>query len=67
MKIKKILKKYLDDNKLDGLFHSETECACCRDDLIPCGEYFGDCEAGLKINCDCRDADHGWHIVSVKE
>ena len=58
-----IIKQYLRDNNLDGLYHSDTECACCLDDLNPCGEDFSYCKVGVKVKCDCQGDDHEWHIV----
>lgn len=43
-----ILKGYLKENGYDGLYHSELECGCFIDDLIPCNSYFGECRPGFK-------------------
>jgi len=61
-----ILKKWLTENKYDGLFNYECECACIIDDLVPCGDPQEDCEPGYRSPCDCID-DHDWHIVPCKE
>ena len=55
-----IVSIYLKENGYDGLFRA-GECACKHDDLAPCGEISGDCEAGyLKPATNCTE--HDWHI-----
>lgn len=63
MSVLEIVHEYLKANKFDGLF-SPGECACKLDDLAPCGEIHGDCEAGYLSDCDC--GDHDWHIGPAK-
>ena len=48
MTCREIIKKYLEDNGYDGLCNISTECGCSVSDLIPCGEYHGDCVPGYK-------------------
>lgn len=36
MTCKKIIEKYLRDNKFDGLYNDD-ECGCNLDDFMPCG------------------------------
>lgn len=60
-----IIKKYLEENKYDGLFCDY--CGCSIDDLIPCdGDYITNCEPGHKIKCDpetcSADGDCEFHI-----
>jgi hypothetical protein len=55
-----IVKAHLEANGFDGLF-SSGNCACKKDDLAPCGEIQGDCEAGHLSKCDC-DEGHDFHI-----
>jgi len=69
MRVKKIVKKYLEENGFDGLFAS-GECACKKDDLMPCsaGEM-GDCEPGYFQLCGRSDERmDGWdfHIGPKK-
>lgn len=54
--VKYIIAKWLEDNDFDGLACGGYECGCEVGDLMPCGEYCGDCEAGFKgpdPNEDC--------------
>ena len=59
MTTREIIKKYLEDNKYDGLFNVENECSCLLNDLMPCGECdAGYCKAGvIKGRCKCSDYD----------
>lgn len=50
--VKEIVKKYLKENNLDGLFSQGGECACELSDLQPCGENFSDCIPGYKKTWD---------------
>jgi len=59
-----IMWKYLKQHGYDGLFNIDGNCACERADLMPCGEYSGDCEPGYEVPCDC--GDHDYHIVKEK-
>jgi hypothetical protein len=49
MDVKDIIGKYLKENNYDGLYCPGYECGCGIDDLIPCGEYCGECEPGIKF------------------
>lgn len=66
MKIKEIIKEYLNNNGYDGLF-CPGECACKKDDLMPCDEYMMDCEPGYLIEKKCADAEYDWYIGAKKE
>lgn len=46
-----IIAKWLGENGYDGLF-CESECACLKDELAPCGEVYPQCEAGYRVPCD---------------
>ena len=48
MDCKGIVKKYLNDNKYDGLVSEDFECGCELDDLMPCGFDVHDCWPGYK-------------------
>lgn len=62
-----IVKKYLNDNNLDGLCCTEVSCGCGnKDELFGCGEYFGECVPakaikrkceGCEIHCEAYDPD----------
>ena len=64
MTVREIVEKYLKENKFDGLFNGEGQCACELSDLIPCGNddimtcqcgykhYCQDCSNDIKDNCE---------------
>ena len=69
MEIRQIVEQWLRANGYDGL--TTVDCGCVVDDLMPCGEYVADCEAGYKVPClgggDCpADGDCPWHISTSK-
>jgi hypothetical protein len=66
MTLREIVKKFLEDNGFDGLF-SEYDCACEKDDLMPCDEPRTDCQPGYKTPCPADCGDHDWHIAEKKE
>lgn len=57
MEVVDIVKEYLIKNKYDGLYSCESGdlCCCTIDDLEPCGEMRGNCEAGHKVPCECGE------------
>lgn len=64
MNVINIVSTYLKENEYDGLFCAGV-CACKRDDLAPCGEIQGNCEAGyLQTVEGC--SEHDWHIGKTK-
>lgn len=71
---KEIVKNYLKRNGYDGL--AGDECGCERSDLMPCGEFGANCEAGHKVKCDCdcgecelavRGSKSCWHMRPCKK
>ncbi len=67
--IKEMAKEWLEENGYDGLYNEG--CGCQLNDLMPCSEYYHDCQAGWKVPCpgpeDCpADGDCDWHISSAK-
>jgi len=69
MNTREILKGWLKEHMYDGLFNAEVPCACGVDNLVPCGDWCPECEAGYSAPCDgtCEQADcDGKHIVRVK-
>lgn len=50
--VKEIISDYLKNNKYDGLFNPEGECACLSEDLQCCGEDFSECFPGIKKTFD---------------
>ena len=72
MSIKDIVADYLKENGYGGL-HSDHECGCFDNDLMPCGECTGDCEPAYRIpahcstcevGCDGRDEGNVWCLTS---
>ena len=53
MDIRQIVEQWLRANNYDGL--CSEDCGCEVDDLMPCGEYVNDCEAGYKVPCPGGD------------
>jgi len=64
MNVRQIVGQWLKKNGYDGLY-SSSECACIVDDLMPCGEYYSDCESGYRYPCDCGEY-HEYHIGPEK-
>ncbi len=64
MNVKEIIKAYLKENKFDGLVNQDGECACETEDLFPCCEEVGECEAGHKVKCDgiSCGGECNWHM-----
>jgi hypothetical protein len=46
--VKEVVRSFLEDNGYDGLFNSEFDCGCDLEELMPCEDYFSDCECGYK-------------------
>lgn len=57
-----IVSEYLEKNGFDGLF-LPGDCACLKDDLAPCGEALGSCEAGYKTDSP-ENCPGDWHVGS---
>lgn len=50
-----IIKKYLIENKFDGLFNSEGECFCLINEIFPDETCIGqECKAARMIKCDLK-------------
>lgn len=56
MTVKEIVKKYLEDNKYDGLYSKFCICSCILDNLMPCEYNAEECKAGHKKNCEECDS-----------
>ena len=52
MDVTMMVEHYLRANGFDGLYQADC-CACLLDDLVPCGEITGACEAGYKDADGC--------------
>ena len=51
-----IVSSELRNKGFDGLFNTDGGCACKVDDLMPCDEPNGECEAGYKFDgCTCGE------------
>lgn len=55
-----ITREYLKANGYDGLVRSDYECGCNIEDLMPCGECEGGCEAGYQ---ETADPETGYDFV----
>lgn len=65
-----MVRDYLERNGYDGLVDEGRECACCLEDLMPCGgEYAMTCEAGYRIDGCTKDCGNGcdFHIFPGKD
>lgn len=60
MTCKDIIRDYLIAHGFDGLFDTDGECACLRDDLAPCDldNCFSHCEPGYQHFC-ANGCDYG--------
>lgn len=56
-----IIHDWLIAHGYDGLYHSDTDCGCRLDNLIPCNAIDGECQAGYLDPCDCSDG-HDFHV-----
>jgi len=68
MNIRDIVTEYLNTHGFDGLYYS-AECACKKDDLMPCsGDVFAnDCQPGYLCPCDPVECgEHDWHIGATR-
>ena len=65
MTVKDIVVEYLQTHGYDGLF-SEDECACLKDDLMPCDDpNMWECCPGYKVPC-VHAGDHDFDIGEEK-
>lgn len=55
MNLLDITRKYLANYNYDGLVHPESECACLRDELMPCENPHPGCRPGYRAACDCGE------------
>ncbi len=44
--VEEIIKEYLTKNEFHGLYNSDVDCACKRNDIAPCGGIGMHCRAG---------------------
>lgn len=58
-----MLESQLRENGYDGLCNTENECGCRIGDLMPCGEYCGECQPGY---LHPRSGEYDFVILTVK-
>lgn len=73
--VHEIVSRFLDASSEDfgGLFNEAENCCCSKDDLAPCGETHGDCEAGFlaspeeaeRLGLPVEDIDSPFWITRV--
>ena len=66
MTVLEMVRLQLEAGGFDGLWSPDAECACKKDDLAPCGEIGGDCQAGYLAPCPETCGEHDWHIAKAK-
>lgn len=54
MNVIEIVKKYIEENKADGLVFDGI-CSCLKSDLMPCDNPSPNCQVG--VISDCSDCD----------
>lgn len=62
--VEEIVKEYLEANGYGGLFHN-GDCGCPVDELRPCMETFGPCEAGY-LHAPPENSEFDWMIKRAK-
>ncbi len=64
MRVKEIVKAYLEQHEFDGLYRINCyDCACKRDDLMPCGyEGIDLCEPGYFRPPGSNDEEADFYI-----
>lgn len=67
MNCEEIIAEWLKEKGFDGLYFP-GECACLLNDLVPCGEYTGECEPGYKRDVDPSKSADGedWRVERDK-
>ena len=65
MNVQEIVRRWLEQNGLGGLYHPSDDCRCDLADLFAYCVMEPDCRPGYKVACDC-DGDCGYHIVPEK-
>lgn len=65
-----LIREGLKTGGYDGLFNTRSGCVCLLGDLAPCGEFYGDCRAGYRVNYKRGECPCGlgcdFHIVPEK-
>lgn len=64
MEVKEIIKEYLEKNGYDGLF-LPGNCACKKNDLMPCDVNFSECIPGYLYKCDCGARMNKYAVSTV--
>lgn len=71
MNLREIVTSWLAFRKYDGLFNTDSGCACRLDNLMPCDEPGVECMPGYLEQCpgpesEVCDGDCEFHIVAVR-
>lgn len=72
MNVKEIVLEYLESKCYAGLYSEDNNCACDKEDLMPCDYIVFNCEPGYKLPCtDSNNCDLGedckFHIGIANE
>jgi hypothetical protein len=69
MNIEKILIKFIENNKFDGLVNNYAECGCGKEDLAPCGQpNLSQCKAAYKMkNTSQQNGDFDIYYTTDKQ
>lgn len=65
MKVKEIVKAYLEKNGFDGLYNDNC-CACKLDDLMPCSDTSPECQAGWFCDPDPEYSEEADFYIGPK-
>ena len=66
MNVKKIVKEWLEKNGYDGIY-CIGECACLKNDLMPCDGYSADCKPGYKRDAIGEEKEaYDWMMEATK-
>lgn len=60
MTAREIVEKWLKENKCDGLWNPDDDCACKLDDLMPCFEPWDSCKPGYLREPTPEEAEEGF-------
>lgn len=66
MKLREILKEYLEKNEYEGLVNIDLDCGCTIEDFMPCDAPYINCEAGYKKS-STENKEFDWIIVPGKK
>lgn len=69
MNIEKILVKFIEENKFDGLVNNDAECGCSKEDIAPCGQpSLTQCKAAYKMkDTSQQSGDFDVYYTTIKQ